>query len=52
MHGKWVGLYLQWKLLVQFANYQTICGENHGVLSQVSNPIIESTKKSKDGVIT
>jgi hypothetical protein len=39
MYGKWVGPYLQWKPLVQFANYQVICGENHGALSQVLNPI-------------
>ncbi len=50
MHGKWLGPYLQWKPLVQFANYQAICGENHGALSQVS--INWSHKKSKDGVIT
>ncbi len=51
MHGEWVGPYLQWKPLVQFANYQAICEENHGALSQVSNPINWSHKKSKDGVI-
>lgn len=30
----------------------SICGENHGALSQVSNSINWSHKKSKDGVIT
>jgi hypothetical protein len=47
----YVGPYLYWKPLVQFANYQAICEKNYDTSFQVSNPNIEVAKTLKNVMV-